>query len=336
MPQLKIINGYSESPIIPALFIIAFSLLSLSGCASMMQIPEGPAQATLAVEKGRVLISHGDVYETAQDGMILEPDVRVILLEGAKAKVNYAVEQEGEETAFTCEVELEENSQLIVNGAQDCVNGEIVANNINVSSTEEAAAEFPKEQELAETAVVASVEEPDNSMESEATPVVENNPESVSPPAVADNARPSAGVRPVAAVTDRKAVEPSVSRDTKPAVGSPKVASAATAATTPSPAETTHSTATATADRPVSRPPAPDNRIAMTDNAGARPTVPANTTPLVRKTVVSTKTIELPEINMQSIVAVTKASNIPLVLQSLPQRVPGIKYIDAVIMPDNS
>jgi hypothetical protein len=39
---------------------------------------------------------------------------------------------------------------------------------------------------------------------------------------------------------------------------------------------------------------------------------------------------------MQSIVAVTKASNIPLVLQSLPQRVPGIKYIDAVIMPDNS
>jgi hypothetical protein len=46
--------------------------------------------------------------------------------------------------------------------------------------------------------------------------------------------------------------------------------------------------------------------------------------------------VELPDIDMQSVAAVTKATDVPLILQSLPQQVPARNYIDTVIIPDNS
>jgi hypothetical protein len=352
MPQLKINSGYSKSSITPAFFVITFSLLFLSGCASMMQIPEGPAEATLAVEKGRILVSHGDVYETGQDGMILEPDVRVIVLEGAKAKVNYTVIQEGDETAFNCAVELEENSQLIVNGAKDCAGGEIVANNINVTASEQAAAEFPADEELTETnSVVAANEEADNAgnaiTESELAKVVANKPESVAQsqsqsavatasakaPAAVGGTQPDQQLQPVAAVKDIQL--PATGKITPPADVA-NVASITPADKAQPPVETEDLSALADAAIPKSSVPA--EQVALV-NQPEKPTaamVTQETAPLVRKTIVNTKTIELPDIDMQSIAAVTKAADIPVVLQRLPQRIPGIKYIDAVIMPDNS
>ena len=48
------------------------------------------------------------------------------------------------------------------------------------------------------------------------------------------------------------------------------------------------------------------------------------------------ETAELPNIDMQSVASVTKATDVPLVLQSVPEQAPGFSYIDSVILPDNS
>jgi PBP1b-binding outer membrane lipoprotein LpoB len=332
MPQLKINSGDLESPVIPAFFIIVFfMLLLLSGCASVTSVPEGPAEATLAVEKGRVLVSHGEVYETGQDGMILDPNVRVIVLEGAKAKVTYKVSQESEETAFQCDVELEENSQLIVNGVQDCVDKEIVANNVNVTSPQDAAVEFSDEAESEKTATAASVNDSDEpakparDLESAAEPVIAGGP-APKQPGAADTTSQTAELPSVAAVED---IDLSQDAELKPPADMPSVGSIAATEPAPPPEvmKDQHNTA-----------PVAQNRLARVDNVGAgvgRGGMKTNSS-MVRKTVVSSKTIALPAIDMQSIAAVTKASDIPLVLQSLPQRMPGIKYIDAVILPDNS